>query len=158
LLPPTAGDWFPFRLAEPVKIRCHFIRNKVFTGDDVYSFNAPSIATSTMLAKEDIKKINVFPNPYYGANPQEASKHEAFVTFNHLPQRAIIRIFNLAGQLVRIIDKNSSEQFEIWDLRNDSSIPVASGLFIIYIEMPDLQETKILKLAIVQREFVPDFY
>jgi hypothetical protein len=132
--------------------------NKIFTEEDVYSFTAPGIIESSELAKEDVKKINVFPNPYYGSSPQEASTNETFVTFNHLPNRAVIRIFNLAGQLVRTIDKNSVEQFEIWDLRTDYGMPAASGIFIIYIEMPDLQQTKILKLAIVQRQILPEFY
>lgn len=128
---------------------------KVFTNDDKYSFTAPKIIRSEELAKEDVRKINVFPNPYYGTSPQEASRHETFVTFNHLPQKATIRIFNLAGQLVRTIHKDSPEQFEIWDLRNEHSVPAASGVFIIFIEMPYLQETKILKLAIIQREAIP---
>lgn len=132
--------------------------NKVFTEEDVYSFTAPGITLSDQLAKEDVKKINVFPNPYYGSNPQEASSNETFVTFNHLPQRAIIRVFNLAGQLVRKIEKDSPAQFEIWELQNDHGIPVASGIFIVYIEMPDLNETKILKLAIIQRQIIPKFH
>jgi hypothetical protein len=132
--------------------------NKVFIPDDIYSFTAPGIFSSKSLAKEDVQKINVFPNPYYAGSTQEASKHETFVKFNHLPQRAVIRIFNLAGQLVRTIHKNSSDQFEIWDLQNDHGLPASSGVFIVYIDMPDLQATKILKLAIVQRVLVPDYY
>ena len=132
--------------------------NKVFTNEDVYSFVAPSVVYDQTIAKEDVKKINVFPNPYYGSNPQEASANETFVTFNHLPQRATIRIFNLAGQLVRKIEKDSPAQFEIWELQNDHGIPVASGIFIVYIEMPDLSETKILKLAVIQRQIIPEFY
>ena len=132
--------------------------NRGFGEEDVYTFTAPGIIMDVQLAKEDVKKINVFPNPYYGNNPQEASTNETFVTFNHLPKRAVIRIFNLAGQLVRTIDKNSPEQFEIWDLQTDYGMPAASGIFIVYIDMPDLNETKILKLAIVQRQIIPEFY
>ena len=132
--------------------------NRVFTPDDVYSFTAPGIISSESLAKEDVKKINVFPNPYYAGSIQEKTKYESFVTFNHLPQRAVIRIFNLAGQLVRTIEKDSPEQFEIWNLQTDYGMPAASGIFIVYIDMPDLNETKILKLAIVQRQIIPDFY
>ena len=50
-------------------------------------------------AKQEVEKINVFPNPYYGANPQELNKYQRFVTSPTLPQKATLKIFNLAGQL-----------------------------------------------------------
>jgi hypothetical protein len=108
------------------------------------------------LAKTDVEKINVFPNPYYGVNPQELNKYQRFVTFNHLPTKATIRIFNLAGQTVRVLQKDSPEQFYRWDLNNQASLPVASGIYIVYVDMPDLGTTKILKVAIVQEQQVLD--
>jgi hypothetical protein len=72
--------------------------------------------------------------------------------------RATIRIFNLAGVMVRRIDKESSSQFERWDLANSSGLPVGSGLYIAHIEMPDQGATKILKLAIVQEQQILDRY
>jgi hypothetical protein len=110
------------------------------------------------IAREDVSKINVFPNPYYGVNPQETNKYLRFVTFNHLPQHAIIRIFNLAGVMVRKIDHTSSSQFEQWDLKNQEGLPVGGGLYIVHIEMPELGTTKILKVAIVQEQQILDRY
>jgi hypothetical protein len=43
-----------------------------------------------------------------------------------------------------------------WDLANEDGLPVASGLYIAYIDMPDLGTTKILKMAIVQEQQVLD--
>jgi hypothetical protein len=40
----------------------------------------------------------------------------------------------------------------MWDLRNAKGKPVASGLYVIYIDMPELRKTKTLKLMIVQSE------
>ncbi len=94
--------------------------------------------------------MGVFPNPYYAFNPLETNRLARFVTFNNLPPKATIRIFNLAGQLVRIIDKNNPSQFQKWDLLNQETLPVASGLYIAHIEMPDIGVTKILKLVIIQ--------
>jgi len=125
-------------------------------GSDVFEFTAPSVIVSNDLAKEDIEQINVFPNPYYGVNPQEINKYQRFVTFTHLPQKATIRIFNLAGQLVRTIRKDSPEQFQRWDLNNENSLPVASGIYIVHVDMPDLGKTKILKVAIIQEQQVLD--
>ncbi len=130
--------------------------NKVITKNDVFQFTAPSVTTDPNLAKTDVQQINVFPNPYYGVNPQEINKYQRFVTFSHLPQNVTIRIFNLAGQIVRTLQKNTPDQFFRWDLQNDSQLPVASGLYVVYIDMPDLGTTKILKVAIVQEQQVLD--
>ena len=125
----------------------------VNTSADVFTFTAPSVNNSLERAKQDVYLINVFPNPYYGYNPQQENQTQHFITFSHLPQRAIIRIFNLAGMLVKRIDKDSPDQFLRWDLQNNSGRSVASGLYIAYIELPDLGMTKTLKLAVVQSTF-----
>ena len=39
--------------------------------------------------------------PYYGVNTEEINKYNRFVTFSHLPQEALIRIYNLAGVQVQ---------------------------------------------------------
>lgn len=130
--------------------------NPVQIGVDTYRFKSTQPIYSGDLAKQDIKKINVFPNPYYGVNSQEINKYERFVTFNHLPEKATIRIFNLAGQLVRTIEKNTTTQYQRWDLQTDSGLPVASGLYVVYIDMPDLGEVKILKAAIIQEQQILD--
>lgn len=127
----------------------------VITPEDIFTFTAPKVVEDNELAKEDIKSINVFPNPYYGVNAQELNKYQRFVTFNHLPKEARIRIYNLAGKLVRTIEHTSGSQFEKWNLCNDDSLPVGSGLYIAHIDMPGLG-TKILKIAVVQEQQVLD--
>jgi len=127
-------------------------------GADTYRFETTPSTYSDDLAADDVEKINVFPNPYYGVNPQEINKYERFVTINHLPDFATIRIFNLAGQLVRTIEKTTPGQFERWDLLTDSGLPVASGLYIIYVDMPELGRTKILKAAVIQEQQILDRY
>lgn len=130
-------------------------------GDDVFTFTAPTKQTSSANAKEDVKNINVFPNPYYGYQYRETSRELHYVTFSHLPQNATIRIFDLSGVLVRTINHNSTSansQFERWDLQNDSGYPVASGIYVIYIDMPSLGTTKILKLAVIQEQQILRVY
>ena len=124
--------------------------------NDFYTFTAPSPSESNTLAKNQVNQINVFPNPYYGVNSEELNKYNRFVTFSHLPKKATIRIFNLAGVLVKTIEKNNQDQFQRWDLANENGLPVASGLYIAYIDMPDVGTTKILKVAIVQEEQILD--
>jgi hypothetical protein len=130
--------------------------NPIVIGTDTYSFSTTAPAYSSSLAKDQVNQINVFPNPYYGVNTEELNKYNRFVTFTHLPVEAKVRIFNLAGVLVRTIDKADDTQFLRWDLANDNGLPVGSGLYIAYIELPELGTTKILKLAIVQEQQVLD--
>jgi hypothetical protein len=95
--------------------------------------------------------VNVFPNPYLGVNRFEENRFNRRVTFSHLPQTATIRIFNLAGILVRKIDKDDASQFVDWDLLNENELPVAGGLYIVNIEMPGLG-SKNLKLALIPEQ------
>ena len=135
-----------------------WITNKPHLLTTTYTFTAPAATHDDNLAKQDVEKINVFPNPYYAANPQEPDRFNRFVTFNHLPQHAIFRIFTLGGVQVRKLEKNDDTQFFRWDLKNEAGLPVASGMYIVYIDMPELGKTKTLKLMVVQGEQVVEFY
>ena len=53
----------------------------------------------TDAASDDYAKINVYPNPYYANNSQEAARFDKFVTFTHLPNKASIKIFSIDGTL-----------------------------------------------------------
>ncbi len=130
--------------------------NPIQIGVDKYLFNTNGSSFSNELAKTQVDKINVFPNPYYGVNTEELNKYNKFVTFSHLPEKATIRIFNLAGVHVRTINKDDIDQFLRWDLANTAGLPVASGLYLAYIDLPDLGETKILKIAVIQEQQILD--
>jgi hypothetical protein len=120
---------------------------------DIKTFTVKALQVASFeAAKQAVDKINVFPNPYYGINASETSREVKFVTFSHLPRTAKLRIFNLAGVLVRVLDKpDDNSQFMTWDLNNGHNLPVASGIYIVHIDMGDLG-TKILKLAIIQEQ------
>ncbi|NLT50299.1 MAG: T9SS type A sorting domain-containing protein [Ignavibacteria bacterium] len=130
--------------------------NKANTNADQFTFTAPTSGYDAELAKEDVKKINVYPNPYYAVNPEEINKYERFVTFTHLPRKANIKIFNLAGQLVRSIQKENNSQFAKWDLKNDSGLPAASGMYIAHIDLPEIGKSVIVKLSIIQEQQILD--
>lgn len=128
------------------------------TPEDVFTYRLPEPKTGPELNQASVERIGVFPNPYYAFNPQETNRLSRFVTVNNLPQKATIRVFNLAGQLVRRIDKDSQSQFQRWDLLNHSGLPVASGMYLLHIDLPDLGATKVLKVAIVQEAEVLDVF
>ncbi|MCD6374092.1 MAG: T9SS type A sorting domain-containing protein [Caldisericaceae bacterium] len=136
-----------------------FITTKGPTEDLVFNFQGPGEPIqSNDLLKKDVEKINVFPNPYYAASSMEPDRFTHFVTFNYLPPHAIIRIFTLNGALVRKLEKNDPSQFFRWDLKNEKGWRVASGLYIVHIEMPELNKQKILKLMVITGEEVLEYY
>lgn len=128
--------------------------------DDKWTFTTDGRQpiTSTDLAKQSVQNINVWPNPYFGFNKNELNKYQRFVQISHLPSKATIRIFNLAGILIRTIIKNDATQFATWDLQNQSGLPVAAGMYIMFIDMPDLGTSKTLKLAVIPETQFLDRY
>jgi hypothetical protein len=123
---------------------------------DAYEIRLDRVVTGNVdLAKADIAAIKAFPNPYYGMNVDETSLTDRFITFNHLPAKAVIRIYNLAGIHVRRLEKDDpTTQYFRWDLRNESGKSVASGIYVVYMELEDEQGvplgTRTLKLVIIQ--------
>ncbi|MBR9979056.1 MAG: hypothetical protein KFH87_13305 [Bacteroidetes bacterium] len=121
-----------------------------FSSEDKYVFTTMPPSYDKEQAVADIINISVFPNPYYGANKREQNKYQRFVTFNHLPPRAKFKIYTVSGILVASFEKpDDGTQYATWNLQNDNSLPVSSGLYYIHIEMPDLGVERILKLAVV---------
>lgn len=138
--------------------------NKIIPGTDKFTISTAGYeqTVSAEVAKSDVERVGVFPNPYYAFNPAERNKLARFVTFNNLSPVATIRLFNLAGQLVRKLEKDDNSPFMRWDLLNHDALPVASGMYIAHVEMVlpanDKKVTKVLKLAIIQEQEVLDVY
>ena len=128
------------------------IANHVNTLADVFSFEVPGTSFDAELQKEDVALINVFPNPYYGVNEAETSPYNHFVTFSHLPQRATVRLYDLAGNLVRALEKSDPDPFLRWDLNNHNGLPVASGIYLAHIELPDIGRNRVLRVVILQEQ------
>jgi len=133
-----------------------WITNKPNTMADKFAFSTTSLDGVTLTY--DPNTINVWPNPYFAYNPEERNPLQRIVTFTHLPETgsATIRIFNLAGQLVKKITHSDGTQYEVWNLTNSFSIPVASGMYIAHIETG--LGDQILKIAVVQPEERLDVY
>ena len=108
-------------------------KNNILSGVDKFEFTTTAKVFNSEKAKLDIEKINVFTNPYYLASTGDLNSLERAVTFSHLPVKAKIRIFNLAGQMVRTLDKDNNSQFYKWDLMNDNNSLIASGVYIAFI-------------------------
>ena len=132
------------------------VTNKTNQLVDEFTVTAPAVASSN--AKEDVEKINVFPNPYMGRHDLEGTDSvlplPKYVTFNHLPttQDVYFRIFNVAGTMVHSFQKSTNSQYQKWNMRNSNDFPLSSGVYVIHIDMPGLKTTKTLKFAMVTEE------
>ncbi len=134
--PPHAGEWMRLNTYKPN------------TTNDVFTFTAPAAVTSTNEdLKADMENIRVVPNPYYGYHSGEANIFERWVQFTNVPPKCTIRIFDLAGNPIRKLEKDDTYTLLKWDLENEYEIPVASGIYIFHIEVPDVGE-KVGKIAV----------
>ncbi len=117
-----------------------------FSTTDVFRYETAAIDSSWTAVQESIERISVYPNPTNG---------ESWAMFSNLPRHAVIRIFSLTGEQVRKLEKNDPSQFLRWDLMNEASRQVASGIYLCVVEMPDLNQTRVLKLAVIQSRVYP---
>ncbi len=125
----------------------NFIGSGENNGKPMYSWNMNEIATvvgSKDQLKEALKLINVVPNPYYAFSEYERTRIETKVKITNLPEKCTVRIYTTNGKLVRTFLKDSPVTSLDWDLTNTKAIPIASGIYLIHIEVPDVGE-KVLK-------------
>lgn len=85
--------------------------------------------------------VYVAPNPFVFGDPQRSfgSSDPYRIEFRNLPERALIRIYTIAGDLVRTIEHQPDAVGNVfgstaWDQRSDSGILVAPGLYVYYVE------------------------
>ncbi|MBI4930647.1 MAG: hypothetical protein HY841_07785 [Bacteroidetes bacterium] len=107
--------------------------------------------------------IKVVPNPYYAYSLYEKNSLDNRVKITNLPAKCTVSIYNLSGTLIRTFKKaaevTNHEPYGYdsngnpepthdgsldWDLKNTAGIPIASGVYIIHVEVPDVGE-KIVK-------------
>jgi hypothetical protein len=121
----------------------NFIASGDNQGKPMYSWSMDEIATETgskdALA-ESLKMINVVPNPYYAFSEYERTRLDTRVKITNLPERCTVKIYTVNGKLVRTFKKDSPVTSLDWDLNNFKGIPVAGGVYLIHVEVPDVGE------------------
>ncbi len=155
VLPTAAGfaAWGGFTTASSVV----WEMSKPNSSADTFTFTTDGLGVVANAYDPD--RIKVWPNPYYGYNPEERDALDRRVMFTHLPEEgpATIRIFALDGTLVRVLHHNDAgSQHATWDMKNDFELPVASGMYVAHVETNF--GDKILKLAVIQPEQRLDVY
>lgn len=89
----------------------------------------------------NLRTVTVVPNPFRGRESWDLPNGNE-VQFKNLPARAKIRIYTVAGDLVRelshdvtvVASANYTEDFERWDLKNANGRDVASGIYMYRVE------------------------
>lgn len=107
----------------------------------MYSFSLNALAadtSNTAAAKSALDLINVVPNPYYGYSSYESDRLSTKVRITNLPHVCTISIFTLSGDLVQVINKNSASTYADWNLQNQYNIPIASGIYLIHVDVPNV--------------------
>jgi hypothetical protein len=142
---PRAGD------------TAYVVVDKPFLSTDVYEFttNAPLVDPTKALA--DMDKIKVVPNPYFAASAFEGQNTFASgrgpreIQFRYLPSECTIRIYNIAGELVKTIYHSSPLESGTgrWDLLTEDNLSASYGMYVYHVDAPNIGE-KIGKLAIVK--------
>jgi hypothetical protein len=142
-------------------------------GYPTYQFEIANAQAGTLDSPELVNKaleaINIVPNPYYAYSAYEISQFTNTVKITNLPAKCVVSIYTLDGKFIRqyrrdevaertkgsnpgVSEKQITPALE-WDLKNEKSIPVASGTYLIHVSS-DLGE-RTLKFFGVMRPFDP---
>jgi hypothetical protein len=82
-------------------------------------------------------QIRAVPNPYYAHSAYELTQFNRRIRFLNVPSQCTLRIYNLAGQLVRTIRKDDPSTSVLeWDIETDRGLPVGSGVYVYHVEAP----------------------
>ena len=99
-----------------------------------------TFALVQLVAASDLSSVKIYPNPF-----NSNSLEQGMIIANLTPS-ADIKIYNLAGELIRTLKYSNASGQAVWDGSNDSGNKVSSGIYIIYIKSD--QGTKKVKVAI----------
>ncbi len=130
---------------------------KPFTSHDVFTITTKAASARPDVDPSILDPIAVVPNPYIvnATFEQQAlftgGQFVRKIQFIHLPPRCTIRIYNLRGRLMDIIEHDSTLEngSEFWDMRTSEGDVVAYGIYIYHVQAPGIGE-KIGRFAIIR--------
>ncbi|NNE36614.1 MAG: hypothetical protein HKN13_15380 [Rhodothermales bacterium] len=129
---------------------------KPFLVGDQATFSTAGFESTPFSQSEQtatLDAIGIVPNPYTGASRYETTSRPEEVRFTDMPFVATIRVFALNGSLVRTIEKRSADaSWFTWDLRTDTGRQLASGIYLIHVEIPGVGQ-KVIKFGYIGRRW-----
>ncbi len=143
--PPQDGDRFVIKTRRP------------YARGDYFQFTTRVARTNTERAVTDLGHITVVPNPYISSESWErrtlftTGRGDRRIMFTHLPAQCTVRIFTVAGYLVKTLvkDSNASDGSLAWDLVTDDGMDLAYGLYVYHVDAPGVGE-HIGKFAVIK--------
>lgn len=151
-LPPGEGDEMLVNIKKP------------FDSRDVILLTTSGAQANADTAKSQLERIAVVPNPYIVAAAWEpeileptmaqqavGTEHDRKLDFIHLPQKCTIRIYTMSGELVRVIEHNSTvfDGSESWNMLSKDNMEISYGIYIYHIDAPEIG-TRIGKFAVIK--------
>ncbi len=142
---PGAGDVFLLATRKP------------FTGADVFRFTTKAAWTDAEKTREELRDIYVVPNPYVATNELEprnpvsrTERGDRRLYFANVPAQCTIRIYTLAGELVDVIEHDSTidDGKVFWDLRTKDNMNIAYGLYLFHVDSSE--GTFVGKFAVIK--------
>ncbi len=124
----------------------------ILIGQDSYSIHTKE--PNYIVASGDLDDILVVPNPYIVSSVYETNVEVKEIQFTRLPDDCVIRIYNIAGELVQMLkhdmfsDGYRGPSIEAWNLRTYNDQEVAFGVYYFHV-MADGHE-KTGKFAVIR--------
>jgi hypothetical protein len=141
---PTAGNRF------------EVVQRKPFKGGDYFDFSIAAPSIDTVAAKAAMRNIKVVPNPYLAASAFEqrsqiVGRGERRIQFTNLPASCRIRIFNIRGELLQVLDHNGGVEngAMFWDLKTSENQDLAYGVYVFHVEAKGIGQ-HIGKFAVIK--------
>jgi hypothetical protein len=127
--------------------------------NDFYDISTSKLVRSDVaFAKGKLDRIRVVPNPYYNRSRYELNQFARVVRFMNMPEVATVRIFTLAGQLIRTLQKTDPTSSLLnWDLLTENRLPVASGIYIYHVDAPGVGTTFGRMVVFMEKERLNNF-
>lgn len=122
--------------------------SKQFKSGDKFIFSTKAVNVDKNLAKEQLSKIDVVPNPYLGAavwerrNLNSTGRGDRKIDFINLPNQCTIRIYTITGQLIKTLYKDSGylDGTISWNLVTDDGMDAAYGVYVYHVDAPGVGE------------------
>ncbi|MCK9210116.1 MAG: hypothetical protein M0P61_04685 [Ignavibacteriaceae bacterium] len=142
---PAPGDIFRISTTRPLH------------KNDAFTFSTKVAAINNGKAKTDLEKISVVPNPYLGAaswekrNLNASGRGERKIEFINLPEKCEIKIYTMAGYLVKTLQKDSplSDGSLTWNLVSEDGMDIAYGIYVFHVKAEGIGE-HIGKFAVIK--------
>lgn len=171
---PPSELRFKLRVATPYEVYNATGENTTYPK---YEFDLTEFAPTKQdqaVAEDALDMISVVPNPYYAYSEYEQTETQNVVKITNLPAVCEVRIYGLDGRLIREYkiaqDYNATTRSGIarigafgsgdvetqvttsldWDLKNQASVPVGSGVYLIHVIVPGVGE-RVVKSFIINR-------